>query len=261
MNRFLSTFIFVVTVACFGYAEDTTFIEEALPPMIPSTAETVNSPDTIIIDENAANKQQEEVLGDLPAPLPNPYITETTPETRISPEIEQAIRSGKALTTAGMVVHFIGFGLSLFPNLMSSEVENPGLFAMLIMGNAMAIGGPIIAGSGASHVEKRFRANNIGVNKPQSWPEYGIGWGLKGASVGLSIGAMFADEVSTGVTLLLCSIATGVVSEVMWARSVIHAKSYVNKCDRIAENSALDFSFSPQIVPGERYGVMAVVDF
>lgn len=172
------------------------------------------------------------------------------------------LKAGSVLTTVGLSLHFVGFGTS-----MAIAASEGGYLTLplSIVSATMIYAGPVISASGASHVEGAAREARVRTPKLVSWREYGMGWAFQGGAAAWIVAAVVvAAEANNPAPLFVLipgAIVCEVFSEIQWAKSVIHAKSFVNEVERRANLHRFSLRLVPRLDPNGPKGVQALVLF
>jgi hypothetical protein len=205
------------------------------------------------------------VVGEEPTVSLSPAQTES---------LKDVFKTGKALTTAGLILHAAGLAIMLGNS--GIQTNDAVLYSIIsLMGFSAMITGPIISCAGATSVENSLNRVGGQAENPKVWAEYGWGWLFLGGSTALTLGAVtlivqsYSNPTNNGevsmivipIVLIAGAIACEVLSEVEWMKCVIHAHAYISRMERKHLPGHTSISITPVFTLDGRAGARLNVGF
>ncbi len=222
------------------------------------------------VETTSVRVNNSHAAGDSGIVIGNESARESRPTpTHEKADLQSALKSGKGLVTAGIVLHFAGLALGSLGSVASSGSNDPGMTLTLSIGSTvMEIIGPILACSGGSRVQDAMERTGFQPGIYSSWHEYGAGWGFTGGGAALIVGGVMlsstGDQGSSmlGLVVAIAGAALAITGEVQFIKATIHSAVYISKCREIVENHGLSFQLVPTIdVKKQSYGMALVGTF
>jgi hypothetical protein len=179
-------------------------------------------------------------------------------------------KTGRALTTTGIILHTVGLAISLGGigiTFAKPEVK----FIPSLFGATAMVSGPVISCAGASHVENYLKRNGIYTENPKVWNDYGWGWLFLGGAGVLAAGSVAvlkqgenannASGIVIAPIFFAGAVACEVLSEVWWMRCVINARKFISKSENRKISGISGISFSPFLAADGACGCLLRIGF
>jgi hypothetical protein len=233
--------------------------------------------DTIAPGAPAAGTESIGASGGAASPASNPEAVTIGNEQRAaartpatSRNLEDAFKSGKALTTAGLILHASGLGVTVLGAGIQSSDGSAQAVSSLIGSTALYLG-PIFSCVGATKVEHGLKEAGYEAENPRVWAEYGWGWLCEAGCVGLALGAVGVlsqssevedpSQLTVPILMIVGAVACEVIGEVEWMKCVIHAKTYVSRMEKKAHGQHASVTVIPYYTLNGTAGTRMKVGF